>query len=303
MGLPANRSWKGEDGMNVKHVGLCALVLTLLGVSAVRAEDSPPAMTSTPYAASTSEVTPQGDMPSRSTEPHSVPQLSQWILGPTCECCGPLGGNTLGYEIYLRTGLSLPFGSGVLAKDLDPGWVVHGGARVLFFNPSQTSAWTVDFGVMNIYNHADGDHKATLENIIVPGPANIFGQATSQVLPTVDVTFNRYNRTFATMAFGKEWYLWDPAHSCEGWMWRAGLDAGFRYGTSKLDLNELRHRTKVIGAPTVSLHTDLELPWGACIYQIGFRAEWSFTFSEILQDQNDADVHDILLMLNLGVRF
>src|SRR5262249_42403750 len=141
--------------------------------------------------------------------------------------------------------------------------------------------------------------KATLENIIVPAQ---FQGLPAIVLPTIDVTFSRLNRTFVNAAFGREWYLWDSANS-NGRMWRAGFDAGPRYGTEKLDLNELRHRTKVAGGVFVALHTDLEWPCGACIYQAGLRAEWSYTFSEILQDQNNADINDMLLMLNFGVRF
>src|SRR5262249_15259775 len=198
--------------------------------------------------------------------------------------------------------ISFPFGSGPLAKDLDPGWVIQGGARVLIFDATKLGAWTVDLGIGNINNHASGDHPATLRNIIVPGPVNIFGQSQAQVVPSIDVTFRRYNRTFVSAAFGREWYLWDPANSC-GWMWRAGLDAGPRYGSNKVEMNELPHRTKVFGGVFVAVHSDVEWPCGACIYQAGIRVEYSFTASEILQDQNDADVHDIMLMFILGVWF
>src|SRR5262249_15281816 len=217
--------------MNVKHVGLWALIVTFVGVSAVRAEDPPPV----PGENFVRPVQYAGDggtpmVPDAGPSP--VPQLSRWITGPACDCCGPLGGRELGYEIYLRNGISFPFGSGPLAKDLDPGWVIQGGARVLIFDATKLGAWTVDLGIGNINNHASGDHPATLRNIIVPGPVNIFGQSQAQVVPSIDVTFRRYNRTFVSAAFGREWYLWDPANSC-GWMWRAGLDAGPRYGSNK----------------------------------------------------------------------
>ena len=286
--------------MNVKHIGLCALVVTLLGATAVRAQEplaAPGPYPAEPFVQGAPPVTGPVD-----ASPSPVPQLSRWITGPPGDCCGPFGGKTIGYEIYLRNGVSIPFGNGVLARDLDVGWVIQGGARVLFFNPAKLAAWTVDLSVSNVNNHADGEHKALLEHIIVPGTPNILGQSTSTVLPSIEVTFHRYNRTFVNAAFGREWYLWDPANSC-GSMWRAGVDAGPRYGSSKLELNELPHRTHVIGGVFVSLHTDVEWPCGACIYQAGFRAEWSYTFSEILQDQNNANVHDVMLMLNLGVRF
>jgi hypothetical protein len=315
--------------MNGKHIGLCALVVSVLGACAVRAEDPPrgPGISMvqpvqyggermappTPYGGESMArpISYGGEPlspPAADAGPHPVPQLSRWITGPGCDCCGPLGGRALGYEIYLRNGISLPFGSGPLAKDLDPGWVIEGGARVLFFEPNKLAAWTVDLGIVNINNHASGDHPVTLNNISVPNPIAIPGQTLPPIIaPEAIISFDHYNRTFVSATFGREWYLWDPANTCDGLIWRAGIDAGFRYGTSKLDLQNrfpfAPHRTKVIGAPVVSVHSDVEWPCGACIYQIGFRAEYSFTFSEILQDQNDADVHDFMLMLNLGVRF
>src|SRR5262249_40400969 len=150
----ADRPWKGEDGMNVKSVGLCALVLTLFGVSAVRGDDPPPpekiGMPSPTPPSSEPSAPPPAAEPSVPAPPPGVaPRLSDWILGPRCDCCGPLGAKSLGYELYLRNGVSLPFGSGPLAKDLDPGWVIHGGSRLLFFDPGQDAAWTIDLGVRN----------------------------------------------------------------------------------------------------------------------------------------------------------
>jgi hypothetical protein len=284
--------------MNVKHVSLCALLVTMLCAGAIRAEEPP----AEPGQGVVQPITYSGD----ATEPQApepgpspIPHLSRWITGPACDCCGPFTGKTIGYEVYVRSGVSLPFGPGVIARDLDPGWTIQGGARVLIFNPTKLAAWTFDLSVSNIFNHAQGENKATLNNIIVP--AAIQGLP-AQVVPSIDVTFNRYNRTFVNAAFGREWYLWDPANS-NGMMWRAGFDFGGRWGSGKLDLNELPHRSKVLGGGFVSLHTDLEWPCGACIYQVGFRAEWSYTASEILQGQNNADVQDVLLMLNFGVRF
>jgi len=297
--------------MNVKHVGAWTLVVSMLGASVARADD-PPADPGEgvvqPVQYSTGGPPSQTPLVPADAGPPPVPQVSRWIAGPTCDCCGPFTGRTIGYEIYLRNGVSLPFGSGPIAKDLDPGWVVQGGARLLFFNPSKLGAWTIDLSVSNIFNHAMSEHQVTLNNLIVPNPNFISAlppspsNPTSIVRPTTIVTFSRYNRTFVNAAFGREWYLWDSANS-NGRMWRAGFDFGPRYGTEKLDLDQLHHRTHVAGGVFIALHTDVEWPCGACIYQAGFRAEWSYTFSEILQDQNNAEVYDVLLMLNLGVRF
>jgi hypothetical protein len=116
------------------------------------------------------------------------------------------------------------------------------------------------------------------------------------------VTFSGLNRTAGVLALGREWYL-SEAPGGFGATWRAGFDVDGLYGSEKLDLNELRHRTKVFYGTAIAAHTDLEYPCGACIWQVGFRVEVDFTFSEILQDQNNADVYDVNLLLNLGVRF
>jgi hypothetical protein len=116
--------------------------------------------------------------------------------------------------------------------------------------------------------------------------------------------------------------------TCQDAALRVGLDAGGRWGSSKIQLNDrlipknllvfpqnqeqfrnlvtpgfTPHRTDVIGGTFISFHSDLEFPCGPCIFQVGFRAEYSYTWSDILQRQNDADVQDFLLMLNLGARF
>jgi hypothetical protein len=305
--------------MNVKCVGLIALVLSFCGVSAAHAQKPAPPSEGIPMAPTLpSEMapspTPTPGSPVPSPAPTPTGQLSDWIMGTKPECCGPFGEKTIGYEIYLRNGLSLPFGGGALAKSLDPGWKVQGGARVLFINGADDAAWTVDLGVSNVFNHADGKHIATLHDTWVPNPAfnpqfpvSMFNPATIFV-PNVDVTMISFNRTAANLALGREWYLWNAADS-HNIMWRAGFDAGMQYGSEKLRLLEqplgtpLRHRTHVFGGTVLSLHTDVEIPRGAVIYQAGFRAEWDYTFSEILQDGNNGNVFDVNLMLTLGVRF
>jgi hypothetical protein len=299
--------------MNVKRVGLLALVLAVCGVRAAHAQrltslaegvpmapTSPTEMAPTPMPMTGSPMPMPGPVPTG--------RLSDWIRGTKPECCGPYGEKTLGYEIYLRNGLNLPFGGGALAKSLDPGWEVQGGARLLFFNAPEDAAWTLDLGIRNIYNHANGLNTATLQNIWVPNPDFIpqLGPSpqnpTSIMLPEVPVTIKYFNRTSVTAAVGREWYLWNTADS-NNRMWRAGFDWGMDYGSEKLGLNELRHRTHVFGGTCLAMHTDVEFPCGACIYQAGFRVEWDYTFSEILQDQNNGNVFDVNLILTLGVRF
>jgi hypothetical protein len=299
--------------MNVKRVGLCALFLALGGVSAVHAQrfaapsDGVPMSPTLPTEMAPTPAPLSGN-PTPVPAPAPTGRLSDWIIGTKPECCGPFGEKTLSYEIYLRNGLNIPFGGGALAKSLDPGWEIQAGARLLFFNAPQDAAWTVDLGVRNIYNHANGLNTATLENIWVPNP-NFIPQLgaspdnpVSILLPEQPVTMKYFNRTAATAAVGREWYLWNTADS-NNRMWRAGFDAGMDYGSEKLGLNELKHRTHVYGGTVLSMHTDVEIPHGAFVYQAGFRVEWDYTFSEILQDQNNGNVFDVNLILTLGVRF
>lgn len=296
--------------MNVKRVSLYALVLTLLGMSAVRGQ-APPAQYEPirpPGVAFGGEAAPPPtpvppSAPPPPGGPMPVPRLSDYILGTRPDCCGPIGScGPIGYEVYLRNGLNLPFGSGPLAKSLDPGWVIQGGGRVLFFNLEQDAAWTIDLSISNVWNHADGEHTVTLHDIIVPGPTSIFGGSTSVMVPDFDVTPRGLNRTYVNLGFGREWWLSAPANGHD-WMWRAGFDAGGRYGSDKVLLEEIKHRTDVMGGVFVSLHSDLEIPWGGCMLDLGFRWEWGYTWTDVLQHQNLADVQDINLMLNLGIRF
>ena len=52
-------------------------------------------------------------------------------------CCGPLGRHgRVGYEIYSYTGPTWAIGEGEFTRRLQTGWMVGGGGRSLFFDPS-----------------------------------------------------------------------------------------------------------------------------------------------------------------------
>jgi hypothetical protein len=240
-----------------------------------------------------------GEMPP--TQPGGPPVnlcLSDWIVGPHPPgCCGPVGGNgPVQMEIYLQSGLDFPFSDGVFGHTLkEPGWDIQGGGRVLFFNPDVTAAWTVDLSVNNINNHA-GDQT---EHVLVRDLA-------SDQLPPIDVTIRSLNRTYANAALGREWYLSGPADYpgiVHGVLpnWRVGFDVGGRWGSAKLDLNEIRHRTDVIYGVFASAHSDLEFPCGCCVFYTGLRVEFGYTWSDILQRQSD--VYDVNVLFNIGVRY
>ncbi len=162
------------------------------------------------------------------------------------------------------------------------------------------------------------------------------GHATSQqdhlVVPGLPI--EALNRTFVNIALGRDWYLFQPAHTylsclgggcggngcndCGGLTWRVGIDGGARYGTAKLDLHGIqapnattgtemlvgvRHRTDTIAGAFVAVHSDVEYPCGCCTFQAGIRFEWDYTWMDILQEQNNTDVQDLNLLFTLGARF
>jgi hypothetical protein len=121
-------------------------------------------------------------------------------------------------------------------------------------------------------------------------------------VPRVDVTVRNLNRTFANLGFGREWYLVGTGHG-GGPTWRVGFDAGGRWGTANLNTHELPHRTDVIGGAWASVHSDVEMPYGGFIFFGGFRFEWDYTWSDILQIQNNSDIQDVNFMFSGGWRF
>jgi hypothetical protein len=290
--------------MNAKCLWLGGLVAAVLGLGEVRAQgpsSSYPGMNGP----STADATPGPTDPTASTVPPPAvtPGLSNWILHPNIPgCCGPIGRNgSIGSELFLRSGLAFPIGGGFLNNVLDVGWEVEGGVRSLFFNPEEDAAWTVQISLSNINNNVtDKARKVTLLNLTIPGQN---GQADTHI-PSVDVSAKEYNRTSFNLAGGREWYLSGPANGDNACLfWRAGFDVGGGWGTAKLDLNELRHRTDTVGSVFVAAHTDLEVPCGGCIFQFGARTEWRYTWSDILEHQNEADVTDISLLFTAGIRY
>ena len=81
-----------------------------------------------------------------------VSGLSDWILDkrPCCEGA-PTKSTPLYTEWHVNSGVSVPFSRATsdLARELQTGWSITGGARALFYNESLTSAWVVDLHVIN----------------------------------------------------------------------------------------------------------------------------------------------------------
>jgi hypothetical protein len=206
----------------------------------------------------------------------------------------------LAYEVYARSGASLLLGNSILDQTLKTGWMIEGGARVLWFNPEETRAWALDLSISNVAHEERNRNliHPVLRNILVPDGA---GGVTS--VPEIPVTVTHFNRTFVNVSIGREWYLLPPASCGSDWSVRLGTDVGGRWGTGKLELVELPSRQDVMGGAYIAVHSDVEIPCGACILQVGFRVECDYTWTDILQRQNIGDLIDLNLLLNLGVRF
>jgi hypothetical protein len=276
--------------MNVKAVLWWALVVTVLGASAAWAEEVPPSTTTPPLAP-------------------KVQGLSDWITYTRPDCCGPIGRNgPIGYELYTRTGWSIPTGGPIFHQGIESGWTIAAGARLLFFNTEADAAWTFDLGLLHSYNHGQRDDlPITLfirDNTINPITMQLQNPGT---FIQRDVTVRSLHRTYVQLLFGREWYLTGAPDGCH-WNWRAGFDAGGRYGSMRADLDEFRmrsyfRRNDVIGGLLLALHSDVEIPCGCCTFIGGLRLEYGYTWSDIFQVQNDSDLQEVNLLVNLGVRF
>jgi hypothetical protein len=225
--------------------------------------------------------------------------VSSWLTYPKpAGCCGPVGGNGLiEGEVYLRNGISIPIGGNLFGRELDPGWMVTGGVRSLFFDPSLESAWTVDLSLSFTDNNAP--------NSATPVPlVNVLDRSTGNIIPSTTVTISNLTRTAVGLAGGKEWYIWGSGdYDGNTPNWRVGVDGGGRFGACKLDFNEIRHFTDSTGGMFFSAHSDFEMPYGTCVFNAGVRTEWSYTWTDILQRQNNTDLQEISLLVTLGVRF
>jgi hypothetical protein len=232
-----------------------------------------------------------------------MPVPDDWIQyrrPGSCFC--PVGGNgPIKTELYLRAGVDFPFGPGVYGHVLQTGWEIEGGARVLFCRPGMNSAWVVDVGLINIWNHCNRPDVQVPLTVFEPTPFGTsvpvsFGQ---NGLP--GVTLDSLNRTLVSAGLGKDWWCSAPADA-PGWKLRWGLDAGGRWGSGSATFHEIRHRTDVMGGAYAAAHIDLEHSCGCCTFYTGFRTEYNYTFSDILQ-QNNSEVQDLSILLTFGVRY
>jgi len=305
--------------MSLKKVILATLVPVLLGRGAAHAQSpaGPPADAGGAVVPDTT-----GGAPPVVGSFHGPTGLSPWLVGPDRDdCCGPLSDrNPLKTELFIRSGWTIPSGDGVLAKSITSGFAIEGGGRALLFNAPGDAAWTFEMSLSN-FNNPSGSAPATVPLFNIPFNIIQAGQVvSSQPEATVSARIRDLNRTYASLGAGREWYLLggaagtrDTPHPAS---WRIGVDGGGRWGTAKLQLDHItaigetatvapqkNHRTDTIAAVYLAAHSDVDIPCGCCIFQVGVRAEWDYTWSDILQIQNKGDVISTNLLFNVGVRY
>jgi len=318
--------------MSAKASFPLACLLTVIGLWTARGQDGVGSNVEGAQPPPTTEVLPAPTDPAPDLAPPSgqvLPRapgltspMSSWIIHNQNDCCSPFGGNgPINTELYIHTGPSIPAAGGFLHNVLETGWDIQGGGRSMFFNQAVDAAWTADLSLMYIYNHALPDRKILVAADIQNAPDALPTGPQTQVLGHV----KDLDRTFVTAALGREWYLNAPANAA-GWKWRAGLDIGGRIGTGRASfalepgqgfvvgpsMNNvgLNHKTDTLYGLVIAIHSDIEVPWGCCTFLYGLRAEWDYTWMDILQPGNAHLVHplnsqlqDVNLLVTFGVRF
>ena len=234
--------------------------------------------------------------------PGAVP--GTWVQSPLAaygtNCCGPVGAHgPIGYETYVRAGVNVPFGKGLLAETMNPGATGVIGSRSLFFNTSGTAAWVVDPHFTATINNAGPDRLGFLQ--ARPG-----GRA---VGPEEIVTVRKVVRYAVGLGFGRDWYTEAPGFV--GAQWNAftsyGVDAGGRWGTGHVDYNPItepdgyRRSRDVFGQAYVGANMTFNLPCGGWTFVAGGRAELAYTFSDL--SQTGGSFWEVNLLAQVGVRY
>jgi hypothetical protein len=293
---------------------LSGVMVALLGLGVVRGQDSaagritgsPPPLSKDPTPVLANPPGPGAPGgPTDATPIQTAP--SPWMIYPREPgCTGPMGcDGPIGGEIYFRSGVSTPISGNFFGRLMDAGWQIDGGGRSIFYNKERNKAWVIDLGITTIFNDA--------KQIDVPVVlSNIKTNTAGIVVPLEPIAVKHMNRTYVNVGGGKEWYFWGPSDCQELHVagWRMGVDAGGRYGTMKVDINklqldlaQLRHLTDTIAGMYCAWHTDLIIPFGPGLFTAGFRAEWGYTWTDVLQFAHSGDLMDVNLLGTVGFQF
>jgi hypothetical protein len=317
----AIRFGNGEVGMK-KQIGLSILALAFLGLGVVHGQESIPSptpsvlpppnprvrMSNSPDDSPPPSATPDDRQHEEDGMRYPNPGVSSWLAYPrSAECCSRVGGcGPIDMEAYLRSGITQPLHYGIFGRTMRMGWDIGGGVRTLFFNPAETGAWTVDLGITNMNFNTTTHTQTFILDFQKITPSPIAGVApTVTTIPKFFVTPSGLNDTTLNLSLGREFYLWGSTHDCKtkDWKWRAGFDCGGRWGSDRVDLVEIRHRTSTIGGIFFSVHTDAEIPCGCAIFYTGLRLEYSYIFSDILQGNNNTDLETVNATWTFGLRY
>src|SRR5438132_6528109 len=181
--------------MSTRKIFASALALAVFGATAARAQERLPApLTMEPATASSSA--PAEATPTPASQPHGT--LSSWVTYARPGCCGPMGCNgPIGYELFLRTGVSLPASGPIFGHTLETGWDIEGGVRSLFFNPAMDRDWSIDLSINNILNRGQRSDITFPYNIL---QTNQTTGALSTL--TIPASIRELNRTDVNVGLG-----------------------------------------------------------------------------------------------------
>jgi hypothetical protein len=336
----AGRSSEGEDGMN-KYLSPVVVVAALLGPPAVRAQAPSNARIADPVPSaptlpgpdqaevgprSVTTPTPQGggDGDAMLSYPPGITDYLAYLRPGGC--CGPVGGSgPINCEVVFRPGVSFPIGGSIPGSVMDPGFMLQGGLRTLFFNPAQDLAWTVEVGITAAWYDAHVDRIVNLTNV-----SRVIRDQNGQIdtdddgvplfetFPVVPVVPSSLSQTLFSLALGHEIYVCGNADCGDDRAKvRVGYDGGGRWGNAKLIAPRQRftgdggnpnrdlpnHYVDTVGGLFFAAHTDFEVPWKCAIFHAGVRTEFSYIWADLLQRQNNSDLMSINLLFNLGCRF
>jgi hypothetical protein len=226
--------------------------------------------------------------------PASVPQdsggLSDWIVYHR-DCCEGKQGHIMPFytELYAESGVVVPVGGATLSRNLITGWSFAGGARALFFNEPMTSAWVVDLHIIETNEYAGKANQSFA--------VTIFPNGSPVALPAAKI--EDFNRISVGLGIGREWFLWKS--ETNGCQWRVGPDVGGRWGSGRVDFDAEGHLPGVVETVYVDAHSDLEIPCGKIIWNVGLRAEWNYTWSNILQ--RTSYLQEMTAYFTIGARY
>jgi hypothetical protein len=307
----------GEDGMKKLFcLSILALAFLRLGFIHGQAPTPLPPPTMLPPPSPTATISP----PTLSSpQPRPSPDAAQdydgqnygegvssWLAYPRWDgCCCRVGGHgPIDMELYVRTGASVPLPFGLFGREMRVGWDIEGGVRSLFFNTQEDRAWTADISITNINYNTDKNIHTFLRNFRQQTPNGIGGFNTT-IIPFFPITPTGLNDTTLNLSFGREIYLFGSTHDCKSkeWKCRVGFDGGGRWGSNKVDLVEIQHKTSTVGGMFFSVHADAEKPCGCAIFFTGLRLEYGYLWSNILQKQNNTDMQTMNATWAVGLRY